>query len=208
MQNVNIHDLCQLVGEKTNQRRTFSFAPAYAERGYSNAKGILFGNWNPVCGFGVLKEVQRRDPVSKLARVAEALGFECEWEDEWSTCCDCGNAVRTEPDSYGWTPYYRIVNECDLVCLDCLGKDKEDYLESIEDDPTKACPPEWNPVELGYVKFNGTFETGFHPGQNDNPAKILKAMQEQGLEHIIFRIKSQGQFDLNWEAYYKPEPEA
>ena len=202
MKKINASHLCELVESRTNLRRTFNFAQDYAERGYSSPEnGIVFGNWNPVCGFDKTKEIQKRDPVSKLARVLKAAGFELEWEDEWSTCCDCGKAVRTSPDSYSWTVGFRIVNECELVCLDCL--DPEAYLAECEDDCDKAFPPEWNPESFGYTKHNGDFETGFHPGQNDSPAAILKLLHSQGKRGVVFRIKSSGQFDLTWEAYYK-----
>lgn len=204
MKRIDIGRLCEITEQRTKQRRNFSFAPDYAEPGYNTPeKGIIFGNWNPVCGFDKPKEYQKRDPISKLARVLEYAGCELVWEDEWTTCGDCGKAVRTQPDCYSWTPYYKIVNECELVCLDCL--DPENYLESIEDDATKACPPEWNPEQYGYVKHNGDFETGFHPGQNDNPGTILKAMHAAGMRRVVFRIRGKGQFDITWQAYFKPE---
>lgn len=204
MKTPDLQRLCELVEHKSRGSRQFSFASDYAEPGYDTPdKGIIFGNWNPVCGFDKPKADQKRDPVSKLARVLEHVGCELEWEDEWTTCGDCGKAVRTSPDCYSWTPYYRIVNECELVCLDCL--DPESYLEEIEDDPAKACPPEWNPEQYGYVKHNGDFETGFHPGQNDDPKAILKAMHAAGLSRVVFRIADKGQFDIRWQAYHKTE---
>lgn len=196
--------LCELVETKTG--RSFTFAPDYVEPGHSSPeRGIVFGNWNPACGFDKPKADQKRDPVAKLSRILERSGFELEWEDEWSTCGDCGKAVRTSADSYGWTPYFRIVNECELVCLDCL--DPVEYLEECEDDPTKAFPPEWNPVDYGYTKHNGDFETGFHPGQTDSPEAILKALHAEGKKRVVFRIKSKGQFDLTWEAFFKDTKE-
>lgn len=198
----DISRLVEFVSEKTG--RNFDFAPAYAEPGYSDPEaGIVFGNWNPVCGFNVPKETQRRDPVKKLARILEKLGFELEWEDEWDRCSDCGKAVRTQPDCYHWTSAFRILNDCELVCLECLSKDIPGYLESIEDNPQQACPPEFHPSEHGYTKHNGTFETGFHPGQDANPKEILKALHAENKRHVVFRIDSKGQFDLDWEAYYK-----
>lgn len=184
--------------------RQFVFASEYAEPGYTNPEsGIVFGNWNPACGFSVPKAQQQKDPVTKLARILEKAGFELEWEDEWDTCSECGKAVRTQPDCYHWTSSFRIVNECELICLECLEKDTEGYLESIEDNPSTACPPEMLPANFGYTKFNGTFETGFHPGQNDDPKKILEALHKEGKRHVVFRIKAKGQFDMDWEAYYK-----
>lgn len=206
MKNINIQKLCEIVEEKTG--RNFSWAPAYAEPSYTDPeKGILFGNWNPACGYGegIAKTQQKRDPVTKLANIAEKLGYELEWEDEWCTCGDCGKAVRTQADSYQWTPFYRILNDCDLTCLDCI--DPVEYLESIEDNANTACPPDWNPEDHGYIKHNGTFETGFHPGQNDRPETILKALHAEGKTGVIFRIKANSQFYTEWEAFYKPSEE-
>lgn len=202
MKNINFSRLVECCEERTG--RNFQFCAEYAEPGYSDPeKGIVFGNWNPVCGFDKTKAEQRRDPVTKLARVLEANGFELEWEDEWTTCGDCGKAIRERADSYHWTAYFRILNDCELICLDCL--DPEEYLASIEDDSDKACPSEWNPEEYGYVKFNGDFETGFHPGQNDSPSDILKKMHELGLSRVVFKIAGVGQFDCRWQAYHRAE---
>ena len=168
------------------------FAPDYAEPGYRAPKGgVLFANWNCF--------------PSRFDEILERAGYGVEWSDEWSTCCDCGKAVRISPDSYGWTSYCRILNECELVCLDCI--DAESYLRSIEDNPDCAVPPQakFNPLSHGYVKHNGTFETGFHPGQNANPKKILAALHADGKTGVVFRIAGSGQFDVSWEAFYRPE---
>lgn len=202
MKNINFSRLVECCEDRTG--RQFQFCSEYAEPGYSTPKaGIVFGNWNHTCGFDKTKAEQRRDPVSKLARVLEANGFELEWEDEWSTCGECGKAVRTNADSYHWTPYFRILNECELVCLDCLNP--ADYLESIEDNANTACPPEWNPEDYGYSKYNGDFETGWHPGQDDKPKDILKKMHELGLSRVVFKIAEQSQFYVVWQAYHRAE---
>lgn len=168
------------------------FAPGYAEPGYTDpAKGILFADWNNF--------------PRNFDKILERAGYECEWSDEWSTCCDCGKAVRTSPDCYHWTSYYRILNECELVCLDCLNW--EEYLEAIEDNPRSACPPEIDPADYGYTKFNGDFETGLHAHMTDDPKKTLKAMQDAGLTNVVFRIKENSQFYTTWEAYHKTATE-
>jgi hypothetical protein len=199
--NINIGRLIEICENRS--KRCFTSAPDYAEPGYlAPEKGIIIGNWNPACGFNVDKATQGRDPVSKLARVLEAQGCELEWSDEWDTCCDCGKAVRTSGDCYQWTPYFRIVNECERVCLDCL--DPEEYLASIEDDTASACPPQIDPEKFGYIKYNGDFETGFHPGQTDDPKTVLKKMHDAGMTGIVFKIAEQSQFYTVWQAFHKP----
>ena len=200
----DISRLIEVAEKLSSNHRQVTFAPEYAEPGYSTDKGILFANWNPSCGFNVQKAQQKRDPIVRLGRIAEKMGFKCEWEYEWTTCQECGKAVRTSPDCYGWTSHYRIVNECELICLDCL--DWAEYLESIEGNPSHACPPEIDPEQYGYVKYNGDFETGFHPGQTDDPKKVLATMTAHGLKSIVFRIAGKGQFDVTWQAYHKLSP--
>lgn len=59
-----------------------SFCPDYAEPGYhlgAEKQGILFGDWNHVS--------------RELFRALEHH-FEMEWSDEWSTCDNCGRAIR------------------------------------------------------------------------------------------------------------------
>lgn len=85
------------------------YAKGYSEPGYSDPeKGVLFCNWNLFC----------RD----LTKILERYGYEIEWEDEWATCGECGNAVRTSPDGWDWRPYYDsgALQHGELICLDCV----------------------------------------------------------------------------------------
>ena len=97
---------------------TLDWAPGYVEPGYSAPeRGVLFANWNP-------KDFSPEIPsfCSRLAGAIEKSGldYELEWCDEWTMCGDCGKAVRTQPDSHGWTPSFKILDGCELVCVDCL----------------------------------------------------------------------------------------
>ena len=191
---------CEATGEQLERRvqseiEEMQLAPGYAEPGYRDPKrAVVFANWNCF--------------PRNFDRVLERAGYAVEWSDEWATCCDCGKAVRTSPDSYFFTSYYRVMNDCELVCLDCL--DAADYLESIEDDARSAVPPQakFHPEKHGYVKHNGDFETGFHAHMTDDPKKILAALHAAGHKRVVFRIAENSQFYTTWEAYYKlPESE-
>src|SRR5262245_37954667 len=78
------------------------YASGYAEPGYHDPdNGVLFANWNVFPrGFD---------------RVLEQAGYAVEWSDEWSTCEDCGKAVRTSPNSYGWQRSYELIDDCSIV---------------------------------------------------------------------------------------------
>jgi hypothetical protein len=82
------------------------YAPVYAEPGYTQPRaGVLMADWNVF--------------PSDIADVLEDLGYAVEWSDEWITCEDCGGAVRTQPDSYSWTPAYQIVDGA-VLCRACV----------------------------------------------------------------------------------------
>lgn len=162
----------------------------YAEPGYDTPKrGVLFANWNQY--------------PSKLTDVLERAGYAIEWSDEWSTCDDCGKAVRTEANSYSWQRSYELIGECSIVCHACV--DWPAYLESIEDEPHHACTRSCDPSEHGYVRLSdeGEYENGFHPGQNDSPAKILVALHERGTRGVVFRVSDVRQFDVRFETWVR-----
>lgn len=169
------------------------YAEDYAEPGYNKPeRGILFGNWNYAS--------------RKASDLLERMGYALEWSDEWTTCEDCGKAIRTSPNCYDWTPYY--VEQDGAVCFNCV--DWESYLESIEDRPSKAAMSHVNPADYGYMRVSdaGEYENGFHPGQNDNPEAILEALHECGVKRVLFRISSKGQFDISFETWRKAEEES
>jgi hypothetical protein len=167
------------------------FAPAYAEKGYDQpTKDIIFADWNK---FG-----------KNVDRVLEAYGYAIEWNDEWSQCNGCDNAFRTSPDSYGWSPSYVLMNECELVCLECLDGQEDEYLEGLEDNGSTALNiRSIDPAKFGYQLIKDGFESGWHPGQNDDPQTILKALQALGKERLLFKIDDSGQFDMAFSVWEK-----
>ncbi len=167
-----------------------NWSSEYAEQGYTaGPRGILLANWNYFT----------RDVIDILERA----GFDTQWSDEWSTCEECGKLVRTSGDSYYWQPSYVIMNECCIVCLACV--DWEEYLESIEDNPNAAVVQACDPEKYGYVLVSQPheYETGWHPGQNDNPAKVLAKLQGTGHKRVVFRIPETSQFYIKWEVWEK-----
>lgn len=49
------------------------------------------------------------------------------------------------------------------------------------------------------------FETGFHPGQDDDPVKVLERLADQVYEGatVVFQIANVGQFDCRWKVWVK-----
>jgi hypothetical protein len=89
-------------------------ANGYSEPGYDDAeRGVYFGDWNGKGG-------------DELVKIIEASGAAIEWSDEWTICADCCKAVRCSPDSYCWTRSYVLVNDCEIVCHECMEDDDAD----------------------------------------------------------------------------------
>ena len=182
----------------------------YSEPGYSKDEGkelIFFANWN-----GIDEDI--------MEQIEE--NFMVEWSDEWYQCCDCGKAIRTQPDCYHWQPYYHMFNECEPVCFDCISDNaglQESLLEDfiikgneidIDKDSANFRLLQINDFELedhGFKVLNDEhYENGFHPGQNDDPKIILKNLDVSFLEsnQFLFKQSEQNQFYMKFDLYSKP----
>jgi hypothetical protein len=163
------------------------------EPGYDD-KPVILANWNNVDG--------------KLYDSLENHGFSCEWEDEWITCDNCYKAFRSSPDSYGWE-MYGYIGDGFATCGDCI--EWEDYLESLENQPRKAVTctlfaGHEEEITSRYTLVKGEYESGLHPGQNDNPASILESLLKNDPNgRYLFVIDGQGQFDIEFSVYKKAE---
>ena len=174
------------------------YYPSCAEPGY-NEGPVLAADWNPP------KMKRLGDYIEKMETV------NLEWSDEWAGCQDCGAAVRTSPSSYGWTPYYVVFNDCELVCLDCAKQDAEAIIDEYKNKDQKAIVPDLNGVieRAGFICYSPDeycqrFETGFHPGQNDWPADVAKDIEENLPDYdYIFKIDGVGQFDVAWSVFIR-----
>lgn len=85
--------------------------------------GVYVGNWNRLDVYNHTTR-QREDlpggewPALLAARL-ERLGAECVWSDEHSACGTCARLIRTECDSFSWTPDFYITHG-EITCLGCL----------------------------------------------------------------------------------------
>ena len=139
----------------------------YAEPGYTKDledSPIYFANWNPIGE----KSPKLMDFIEKHVNI--------EWSDEWATCRECGKAVRTQGNCWGWTAYYHVFNECELICGDCIQENHQDeYLESLYGN-YKNFNRFFCLTELGFENLNGVFENGWYH-VNDDPEEIMKAFR-------------------------------
>lgn len=181
-------------------------APDYAERGYcmDDENGIVvFANWNPPrCRTGKMPALTREENrMPRAAEILERLGCEIEWSDEWTTCCDCGRAVRMQPDSYDWQPSYVVFNDCEIVCENCVAEDPDEYFESLDGSTSRSHHiSAINPADHGYFPNDEWFESGYHPWQTDDPGKIAGILESHGIGRFFFETAS-SQFYVSFRVW-------
>lgn len=173
--------------------------------GKTTDQRVLSGDWHDKsCG--------------RIGRLVEKLfttdEIECRFYDEITTCSECGKAVVTQPSHYGWIPNF-IRTEYDIICRDCVEESPEFILDDAEEIWINVSDKAVYPWFVPFLKPAGwacletdtgcaTYETGWHPGQDDDPEKVLEWIQENLPDYdCIFAITSVGQFDTHWTAYIK-----
>lgn len=179
----------------------------YAEPGYGTLEGddvIVTGNFNAITRHdsrnGQYHSVVMDDIAARAGKVLEKAGIAIEWNDEWTDCSGCNRLVRISADSYSWTPSY-VMGDCEVICAECVEEDPEEHLESLEGCPDKANTLAGiHPEEHGYICL-GEFERGYHPGQDDDPKLVAKALGDLGLERWLFNIDNVGQFDTRFSVW-------
>ena len=179
----------------------------YAEPRYDdNGAGVVaLGNWNTIHSYN--RTDHHMDLISDLpmrvGKLFEKMGIECEWNDEWICCDDCGKLVRTEGDSYSWKKSFHTDSDGNNMCVECIVDNAVIYLYDLEDRFDIANTIDSiDPAEHEYVKVNEqSFAQGWYPGQNDLPGKIAKELRAKGIHRYLFNIDSVGQFDMHFSVY-------
>lgn len=181
-----ISKACTMLAEKHYAQ----FIPCYGEPGYMDTpRGVILADWNRI--------------PRGLGDWLEKCGFSLEWSDEWTE--HAGKAYRTSPDSYGWRSSLLLADNGEYISEDD-GPDCAIEECAIHDNgqPIKALPywiSESDLASTGYMLFRGDLESGFHPGQTDDPATIAREALRQGAESIVFRVTNKGQFDIHFQCW-------
>lgn len=145
-----------------------------------------------------------------------------EWgfSDEYTTCSNCGNIIKTSPDCYAWQPDY-TEDDYGYLCKDC--SDIEDSIAKTQDkiDRNKTpnsllsffeLPDEFtripNPYDRG--EYKSCWENGLHHGMNDDPLRQGKIIRNVKLDNtpiyeVVYRIYP-SQFYVEWDTYIRVNP--
>jgi hypothetical protein len=199
MSNSRTDAAIQKAMEYLQEKHHADFTATYGEPGYSDPeRGIIFANWNNI--------------PKGLADWLEKQGYSLEWSDEWTTCGN-GKAWRTSPDCYQWESSIVLTDDGEMLTRDDSHADVIEALAITHQNQTPGCVPSWvAQMELreeGYSLFAGELESGFHPGQTDDPAKLAKQAFEAGAERVVFRKVENSQFYVRFECWVlMPESEA
>lgn len=154
----------------------FQSCSEYGEVGYENPKkAVLFANWN--------------DISERVGDYLEAAGFELEWSDEWLIDYDNDKAYRTSPNSHWWQMQVRVTDSGELLTPD---SDFEDWFDYALNSAVNVLP---SYVELDDVQMVGCYNA------NHLPSEVLKTLEAQGYDQVIFQLDGVEQFDVKYSAY-------
>jgi len=162
---------------------------------------IILANWNELPN-GIQSFIEKKCNV--------LTGF----DDGYTLCSECEKIISTTPGYYGDQKNY-IATEYDFLCRECALSDPESIIDDFKNNSRKALPAWFYPEieKSGLVCYSPDeycqkFETGFHPGQDDNPKKIAKDIEKElpGFDYL-FKINNIGQFDIDWSVFIRKNEE-
>ena len=100
-----------------------------------------------------------------------------------------------------------ITEDCEIVGGDEIEEDPSWYVEEyLLNDPSHCNVFDIDLASLGFTRIDQEFETGWHPGQTDEPQKVFERLQEEMPDHdFIFDLRSKGQFDISWSVWSRAQ---
>lgn len=176
-------------------------ADSYGEPRYSDPEGlVLLANWNDV----------PQEVIDQL----EEHGHELEWSDEWAVC-HRNKAWRTIPTHYGWQSSIVVTDDGELLTRDDSVEDWIEYAKIWDEGQEPRCVPGWitesDLIDQGFQKHpdpdSDDFESGWHPGQTDDPKSIASAILKNSESYceIVFRLSESSQFYVKFQAWVRWE---
>ena len=204
MKQVSIESILDF-GERNNMY--LQWYPGISEMGYDDKEAITGDWWQRKSG-------ELRTPLADYIEKAFDGEVETYFYDEWMGCLECNKLLRSTHDCYSWEPSFVWTSDCSIACHECIESDEtlqEDTIEFYKNSTDHAVPS-WFYQYLeahGFVCYSPDeyckrFETGWYPGQNDNPSEVAKDIESNLPDHdFIFKIDSVGQFDCSWSVFLR-----
>lgn len=205
----------------------FQHAHEYGEPGYSTGGDgstpiIILGNYWCRCGKNphagqpkgwnyaadsVVEPGDLHDHAAHHPRIwaqMESQGVEFEWNDEWVIDYDADKAYRTSGDSYQWKPSAIYTEGGDLLTPD---SDIDEWIAWAANEPTRCITIRVDLDDAGFelVNRDHSYESGWHPGQNDDPVKILEREQRYHPDDtFVFTLDENSQFYSGFSLWRRP----
>lgn len=182
---------------------------AAGNSGYHSDNEVwVTGNWNEKTKYVDGQRIVIDAMPKRLGDALERIGVNCEWLDENDQCGNCYKLIRTEPDSYAWTPQYAF-NGDGWTCIDCMMEDPETFVADYVNEVTKAITwlSESQLIDLGWrdaFPDEHSAANGFHEGQNDTPEKMIARLPEDRGDWV-FLITDKGQFDIHFRLFVRDD---
>jgi hypothetical protein len=201
---------------------------------------IVFADWNDTCSYcsrlpheptehvftGNITEALKAAlayaevTADEETLLAEELGndkvenwfnIEPEWCDEWTTCDDCGRALRTSPDCYSWKRSYLFIEGEGDICVECLEQDPDAYFDLVKNrdvDGGLIDPEQHGWIHVPKSQYSDTWENGLHEHMAADPGGQIDVANDLGLD-VVFKIYP-SQFYVAWDLFvrgseYRPE---
>lgn len=207
------HQRIGAILEHLGDHHVYDYCADYGEPGYSHDGDetplVVLGDWWCRCGAEGLRDLHSiEDHHPRVFAQMTAQGVMFEWHDEWWIDHETSKAWRTTGNSYSWQPSI-VCGEYDYITPD---HDIEEWLLWAIDNPTRCIPTRvWGSADIeaqGFEQYNGQFESGWYPGQNDDPREITRTIRE---EHgndveIVFMLDATRQFDIRFSAWIRQDP--
>jgi len=175
-----------------NARHTWDWSPSEKRHKTDRWFGVIIAEWN-----------QAPDGLEKKL---ESIGFDLGYPDDTDICDHCGNAIAMTYETPCWV-------DCDnggIICARCTRKEfMDDYIDYCKNSPVRIVVPpivtEKDLEKKGWQKVNDKlYEIGLHPGQNDQPEKILRECQERWPGYdFVFRVDEANQFEIRFDVWRK-----
>lgn len=175
------------------------------EIGDDDAVCHLVGNWNEPKA-----NIIAQGMVAIFDRLSDGSAnswdyFVFDFDDEYMTCSDCGNLIKTSPDGYDWTADFWH-SEGGIQCATCAESDQyEGFIGHIKNNPKRANTLISDLSDYGYTQIEAEYQAGWY-GTNDNPETILKRLQAKSPDcDFIFGIDNVGQYHCDFAVWYSGE---
>lgn len=134
------------------------------------------------------------------------------YNDEYVICSHCYKIVDSQHHSYSDELEFQMIGNdyAEPICINCLKENPEwlfdDCLNNSDKCVKQSFIPEQFLIDKGFRKYNELeYESGLHPGMNDNPSDIIKKLNKEFKYHYdyIFRLTSVSQFCVRFDLWIK-----